>query len=72
MTSRWTFITSSYSSTFFRARKFRLSTLFWAFSTAPERILASIGVSSSMPRLSIIPMTRSVEKRRIRSSSRLR
>ena len=46
--------------------------LWFAFSTALERILASMGISSSRPRVSIMPMTRSVENSRIRSSVRLR
>ena len=69
MTSRWTFITSSYSRVFFRAWKFLDSTFFWAFSMAPERILASMGVSSSIFRVSIMFCIRSVPNRRMMSSS---
>ena len=64
------FITSSYSSTVLRVWKLRDSTCFWAFSMALERILASMGVSSSTPSFSIMPMTRSEPNRRMMSSSR--
>ncbi len=46
--------------------------LFWAFSMAPERILASMGVSSSIFRVSIMFCIRSVPNRRMMSSSRER
>ena len=70
MTSRWVFITSSYSSTFLRCWKFLDSTFFWAVSMALESIFCSMGVSSSTPRFSIMPMTRSEPNRRMMSSSR--
>ena len=68
MILRWTFITSSYSSTFFLDWKLRPSTVFCAFSIAPERILASMGVSSSMPSVSIMFIMRSEPNRRMISS----
>ena len=61
-------MTSSYSRTFLRVWKFLLSTVFCACSMAPESIFWSSGVSSSMPRLSIMFMTRSEPKRRMMSS----
>src|SRR3954453_1563423 len=45
MISRCWFITSSYSRTRLRIRKFCSSTFFWAFSICLESILASIGSS---------------------------
>ena len=70
MTSRWVFITSSYWSTFLRVWKFRDSTCFWAFSMALVSIFCSMGVSSSTPSFSIMPITRSEPNRRMMSSSR--
>ena len=70
MTLRWVFITSSYSSTVLRVWKFLDSTRFWADSMALVSIFCSMGVSSSTPRDSIMPITRSEPNRRMMSSSR--
>ena len=62
-------MTSSYSRVFLRAWKFFDSTFFCAFSMALERIFASMGVSSSSLRVSIMFCIRSEPNRRMMSSS---